>query len=128
MRVHAAADAAAALVEIDHADAAGTPIRLAIIDADLPGIDGWTLAERLRGDPRHADCPIIVLVPASQAAIPAEYRQLAAVQFLTKPAKYAELTDAMAQALGIGGRKTQRRRRAEPRRRRLESFWPMTAS
>ena len=29
---------------------AGAPFRLAIIDADMPGPDGWTLAEMLRGD------------------------------------------------------------------------------
>ena len=55
----------------------------------------------LREDSRHADCPIIVLVSASHVGIPAEYRQLAAVQFLTKPAKYAELTDAIAVAMGV---------------------------
>jgi two-component system, sensor histidine kinase and response regulator len=77
-------------------------VQLALIDADMPGADGWALAECLRGDVRHTECPIIVLVPASQGGIPAEYRQLEAVQFLTKPVKHAELAEAMALALGCG--------------------------
>jgi CheY-like chemotaxis protein len=76
----------------------------------MPGVDGWTLAKTLRGDRRYADCPIIVLVPASHAGVPSEYRQLPAVQFLTKPAKYAELTEAIATGLGrrnpLGGSAT----------------------
>ena len=43
------------------------------------------------------------MVPASHTGIPAEHRQIAAVQFLTKPVKYAELTDAVTMAMG--GRK-----------------------
>jgi CheY-like chemotaxis protein len=101
MRVHATADATGALLEMDRAADAGAPVRLAIIDADLPGTDGWTLTESLRNHQRHAACPIIVLVPASQAGIPAACRRLAAVQFLTKPAKHSELAEAMAVALGV---------------------------
>jgi CheY-like chemotaxis protein len=86
---------------MDRAADAGAPVRLAIIDADLPGTDGWTLTESLRNHHRHAACPIIVLVPASQAGIPAACRRLAAVQFLTKPAKHSELAEAMAVALGV---------------------------
>ena len=52
MRVRACADAAAALVEMERAASEGEPVRLAIIDADMPGIDGWALAESLRGDRR----------------------------------------------------------------------------
>ncbi|MGO9111479.1 MAG: response regulator [Thermoguttaceae bacterium] len=103
MRVCACAAAATALVEMQRAASEGEPVRLAIIDADMPGVNGWALAEILRGDQQHADCAIIVLVPASHVGIPAQYRQLAAVQFLTKPAKFSELTDAIAVA--IGGRK-----------------------
>jgi signal transduction histidine kinase/DNA-binding response OmpR family regulator len=101
MRICACSDVASALVELERAASQGSPVRLAIVDVDVSGIGGWPLVESLRGDGRHADCPIIVLVPASQAGIPAEYRQLAAIQFVTKPAKYAELVDAIAMALGL---------------------------
>ncbi len=102
MRVRAYPDAAAALVEIDRGAGDGDPIRLAIIDAVMPGVDGWRLAEILRGQQIHAACPIIVLMPASHVGIPPEYRQLAAVQFLTKPVKYTEMADAIEMAMGGG--------------------------
>jgi len=105
MQVRACSDATAALVEIQSAADEGKPVKLAIIDADMPGMDGWTLAERLRGDHLAGVCPIIMLVPANHTRIPTEYRRLAAVQFLTKPAKHGELTDAMAAALRVNAPK-----------------------
>ena len=93
-------DAAHALAEMDRASGAGDFIRLAMIDADMPGIDGWTLAQKLRNDPRHASCPIVLLAPASQAGIPSEFREMAGLQFLTKPAKHQDLADAIAVAWG----------------------------
>ncbi len=100
MRTIVCGDAAHALAAMDSAADEGEPVRLAMIDAEMPGIDGWTLAGKLRGDVRHADCPILLLVPASHAGIPAEYRELAATQFLTKPAKQRDLTDAIVIAMG----------------------------
>jgi len=105
MRVYACSDAASALAEARSAADQSAPVRLAIIDADMPGMDGWALAARFRDDRPYAECPIIVLVPATYAGIPAEFRQLAAVQFLTKPAKYAELADAISTSLGVGDAK-----------------------
>ena len=60
---------------------------------------GSSSTESTKAD-ADAECPIIVLVPASQAGIPAHYRQLPGTQFLTKPAKYSELLGAVAPALG----------------------------
>src|SRR5262249_5786614 len=77
MRAVVCGDAAHALAEMDRASDAGEPICLALIDAEMPGIDGWTLAGKLRdpGAPGcYAACPIVLLVPASQAGVPAEYR------------------------------------------------------
>ena len=92
----AVADGATALAEMDRAAAAGTPFRMAIIDAAMPGMDGWQVLDRIQGSPAYAGCATVVLVPASQAGIPAQYRQLPGTQFLTKPAKYSELLNAVA--------------------------------
>jgi two-component system sensor kinase len=100
MPAMACGDAAHALEQMERAADEGSPFRLAILDADMPGIDGWSLTRKLRNDPRHAACPIVLLVPASQAGIPAEYREMADVQFLTKPAKHQDVADAVSIALG----------------------------
>ncbi len=100
MRPTGISDALAALAEIEHAAAEGAPFRLMIVDAVMPGLDGREFAERVRSGQAHPDCPIIMLVPASHVGIPARERRLQAVQFLTKPAKYSELIDAVILALG----------------------------
>ena len=100
MRPTGAADALAALAEIEHAAAAGAPFRLMIVDAVMSGLGGREFAEKVRSGQVQPDCPIIMLVPASQAGIPVHQRRLQAVQFLTKPAKYSELIDAVTLALG----------------------------
>ena len=78
MRPIAVADGAAALAEMDRAADAGTPFRLVIVDAGHAG--HGRLAAR-RPHPRRATrmptCPIIVLVPASQAGIPARLSPVA---------------------------------------------------
>jgi CheY-like chemotaxis protein len=105
LQASAAADAPAALAALQRAAQAGTPFRLAIVDAAMPQFDGWELAEKIRADAVHDDCAIIVLTPASQAGIPERCRRLAGVAFLTKPAKHAEMIEAIAAALG--GRRTE---------------------
>ena len=74
--------------------------RVVIVDAVMPEMDGWELAETIRADAAHAGCAIIVLIPASQAGIADRYRRLRAIQFLTKPAKHAELIEAVRAAVG----------------------------
>ena len=98
--------ALAALAEIERAADGNQPFRLALIDSDMPDLDGWALARILRDEKHCVECPIIILTPASQAGIPADHRQLAAMQCLTKPVKYAELTDAIAVAMS-GGKQSE---------------------
>ena len=44
------------------ADARKSPPRLLIADADLPGIDGYSLAEELKEAPESAAVPVLLLV------------------------------------------------------------------
>ena len=108
MRPTTAADEAAALAEIDRAALAGEPFRLVILDAGMPGSDGWPFD---RPDPRGRS-----RTPAARSSswflparreLPAHYRQLPRTQFLTKPAKYSELIDAV----DIGSRRQSRKNR-----------------
>ncbi len=105
MRPTVVADANAALEELDHAAAAGTPYRLAVIDADAHGGNCWPLIDRIHDEHSQAECAVIALVSAGQAGIPNHYRHLSGIQFLTKPAKYSELIDAAASLLGGGRQK-----------------------
>jgi diguanylate cyclase (GGDEF)-like protein len=59
---------------------------LAIIDARMPGMDGYELAELLRGQPETRDMPIIFLTAADhdECTVAKAYRS-GAVDFLFKP-------------------------------------------
>ena len=44
------------------------PVDLAILDVNMPGMDGFELAELMRGSPRTAHVPIIFLTATAQDA------------------------------------------------------------
>ena len=91
-----------ALMMINYGVNAGAPYQLAVIDAELPGRNGWSLAEEIRRIPTLENFPIILLVPAGhvQAEQPIEDLHPRTWCF-TKPAKVSELTSALQEALGL---------------------------
>jgi CheY-like chemotaxis protein/signal transduction histidine kinase/HAMP domain-containing protein len=63
-----------------------------ILDIKLPGMDGWTVMERLRADPVTRSIPVHFI-----SGVDAARRGLAlgAIGYLTKPATHGELTAAV---------------------------------
>jgi CheY-like chemotaxis protein/HPt (histidine-containing phosphotransfer) domain-containing protein len=64
----ALSDAPAALAAAEAAAAAGQPFSLAVIDAQLAGMDGFELAQRIRHQPAIATLPIVLLTGSGQRA------------------------------------------------------------
>jgi signal transduction histidine kinase/DNA-binding response OmpR family regulator len=96
-------DAGSALLMLRYAAAAGVPFKVAVIDAEMPGQDGWSLVDEIRRDPELRDCPVVLLVPAD--VLQAERRSdepIPNTWYFTKPAKASELTSAIQEALGLG--------------------------
>jgi signal transduction histidine kinase/DNA-binding response OmpR family regulator/HPt (histidine-containing phosphotransfer) domain-containing protein len=77
--------------------AGGTPVDVALIDLQLPDVDGAGLAGMLRDDPRWADVPLILLTSLSRS-LPAELRSHFAAT-MTKPVRNAELRRAVMAVL-----------------------------
>ena len=91
-----------ALVMLRYAAAAQSPFALAVIDAEMPGQNGWSLAEELRREPGLADCPVVLLVPAGDAQVDRRAEDsLPNTWYFTKPAKVTELVSAIQEALGL---------------------------
>ncbi|HWZ92451.1 MAG TPA: ATP-binding protein, partial [Polyangiaceae bacterium] len=63
-----------------------------ILDVKLPDIDGWTVMERLRNDPRTREIPVHFV---SGVDSPDRGLALGAVGYLMKPASHAELALAV---------------------------------
>jgi PAS domain S-box-containing protein len=73
---------------------------LFIIDAHMPGTDGFTLVEQIG---HHASAPgatIIMLTSAGQRGDAARVRQLGVAAYLTKPVTESELFDSILNAHG----------------------------
>ena len=98
-RIVEAASGGEGLERLAACDAAGTPVRLAILDMHMPEMDGQELARRIRDDARFADVPLVLL---SSVGALADARQMGFAEALAKPVRQATLLRAILSALGGG--------------------------
>lgn len=91
----------AAISLMNRAFSDGTPFQVAVVDAIMPGIDGWTLSEKLSADPKLKQCPIVLLLPAASSSDPVQPKHSGVVRLLTKPARSSELVDTVRRAAGV---------------------------
>ena len=102
MRPTAADGGLAALSELQRAVALGSPFPLVLLDAQMPDMDGFTLAERIRQTPALAGATIMMLSSADLPGDTARCRALGIATYLTKPIKQSELLDAILTVMGHG--------------------------
>ena len=94
--------AEAALVEMNRAAAGGQPYPLVLLDAMMPGMDGFSLAEEIKRHPDLAKATIMMLSSAGRSQDATRCRDLGISGYLTKPVKASELLGAMLSSLGAG--------------------------
>ena len=99
MRPVQASDGGAALAL---ARANGDPFGLAIIDLDLPGLDGLALARELRAIPATATTPVILLVAQAARGRAAAFAEGGIAAVLTKPARQSHLHNCIVEVIGGG--------------------------
>jgi len=106
-----AKSAAEALEILNRSAEAGTPFQLALLDAQMPNMDGLTLAERIRDDRRFEQMVLLVLTSAGSRPDELRFRNTGIEAWLTKPIKQSDLFDAIATAVGgpAGARAKSRR-------------------
>jgi PAS domain S-box-containing protein len=85
----------AALLAMEQASAAERPFTVALLDVQMPGLDGFTLAEMIKQRPEFARTEILMLTSAGQRGDAARCRELGIAAYLTKPIKQSELLDAI---------------------------------
>ena len=73
------------------AAASAEPIRLVILDAKLPGLDGFDILTRLRKLPAYAETPIVLLTALTGAQDAVRAFELGANDYIRKPFSPAEL-------------------------------------
>jgi len=95
----------AALTEMKEAVKRGTPFTLAILDRMMPQMDGFQVAERIKGDPALADTALLMMASADCAGDVALYRTWGITCYVRKPVTASELFNAIQTVLGAKGTK-----------------------
>jgi PAS domain S-box-containing protein len=96
MRNGQAASGAEALAILRGEAAAGDPYDLAILDMQMPEMDGLTLARAIKGDPTIATTKMVVLTSLGLRIEPSELKAAGIAAYLVKPVKQSRLFDCIA--------------------------------
>ena len=96
----AVSDAASALATLRRAAADKSRFDVVISDGQMPDVDGFTLARRIRQERQLAATPIIMLTSMGSAGDIARCRRIGVDGYLTKPVKHSDLLDAFATLFG----------------------------
>jgi CheY-like chemotaxis protein/HPt (histidine-containing phosphotransfer) domain-containing protein len=89
-----------ALALLEGAAHNGERFPLVIIDAHMPDMDGFTLAEKIRGNPAIAGSIVMMLQSGSATDDVARCRQIGVGAYVNKPLRHSEVLDAVMTALG----------------------------
>jgi len=102
-RLHMNADSTTegthALRMADEAHRAGEPYAIVLLDARMPGMDGFMVAEALHQDPRHRDASLVMITSAGQRGDTERCKELGFSAYLTKPVSLTELRIALESAV-----------------------------
>jgi CheY-like chemotaxis protein len=87
------------LVALEQAGAAGCPFPLAILDFQMPDMDGFTLAARIRAQAELRSTRLFMLTSAGQRGDAARSKDIGIDVYLMKPVKQSALIEAIAHSL-----------------------------
>ena len=122
MRPTLAAGGREALTALERAAARGKPFPLALLDANMPEMDGFALAERMRRRRVLARTRVLMLTSGPRPGDERRAQALGVASYLIKPVKQSDLLDRILEALhapGAGARATAPVPRVAGRRLRV---------
>ena len=88
------------MAELASARESGAPYRLVLTDMHMPDMDGFTLVERIRQDPRLATATIMMLTSAGHRGDGERCKTWGVAAYLLKPVRQSELREAITRVLG----------------------------
>ena len=89
-------------IEIEAAYRRGKPYRIALVDSEMPGIDGFDLAQKLKNYPKYACRLIMMLTSGNQAVQINRCQELGITSHILKPITQSELLNAILLAIDAG--------------------------
>ena len=91
---------ARAITTLQEAQGLGRLYPIILLDAQMPEMDGFALAECIKRNPVWKTATVMMLSSAGQHGDAKRCRDLGVCAYLTKPVRRAELLDAILKALG----------------------------
>jgi PAS domain S-box-containing protein len=96
MRAEAVADGAAALKLLEQGVIESDPFRVALIDLEMPGMDGDQLGRAIRADTRLQDLRMAILPSLALRGDPQRFEASGFAAYLPKPVRQQELWDLLS--------------------------------
>jgi len=96
-------DAVAALKLLSEAAALGMPFTIAVLDMQMPGMDGMELCAQIKATPDLADLNLVLLTFQGQRGDAKRIRAAGFDGYLSKPINHAEMYHVLLQVAGIVG-------------------------
>jgi two-component system sensor histidine kinase/response regulator len=94
----------AAIAALDHALAIRKPFSLALIDFQMPDLDGFGLAQKIKLRPELGTTMIMMLSSVGHRGDAQHFRELGVASYLTKPVRQSVLLDAILAVLAANDR------------------------
>lgn len=85
----------AALTFLEQTKTSGRTFPLIILDCQMPDMDGFTVAERIKHDPKLVQSAIVMMTSAGFRGDAARCRELGIEAYLSKPIGHSDLLDAI---------------------------------
>ncbi|HEX8848336.1 MAG TPA: PAS domain S-box protein [Gemmatimonadaceae bacterium] len=100
-----------ALAALEEATRREQPFRVVLLDSQMPGVDGFAVAEKLRADPAWRGAIVMMLGSGDHAADIARCRELGITLHLAKPVRQSQLFNMLMTAVDTA---SVRRRASRP--------------
>ncbi len=77
------------------------PFRLVLLDVNMPDMDGFEVARRIKGHPPFASATLLMLTSSNQKSEASRSREIGVAAYLVKPVLQRELFDAILKSLQL---------------------------
>ena len=119
MEPHVVSDARSAMARLREAPPA-EQFHVVIADSQMPSVDGFALARRIKRDQRLRGIRVVLLTSAGQPGDAERCRRIGVDASLTKPVKHSDLLDTLAMLVGATTRRARARSASRPLTQRLD--------
>ncbi len=99
VRSEEAPDGPAALLALVRAKDAGDPFGAAILDMQMPGMDGAELARVIKADEALASTRLVLMTSLGERGYARQMEEIGFAAFLVKPARQSDIFDSLAAVL-----------------------------